>query len=96
MRLIHGQESVTAGTPAQLTSEPLRAVKLWVKHGNGADGVARLSGATDSEAGVEIGAGPRGVRLHDGGQGQHRRLHAVRGRIGRHPDRYVDADGGLR
>ena len=56
MRLIHGQESVTAGTPAQLTSEPLRAVKLWVKHADGADGVARLSGATDSEAGVEIGA----------------------------------------
>ena len=56
MRLIHGQESVTAGTPAQLTSEPLRAVKLWVKYADGADGVARLSGATDSEAGVEIGA----------------------------------------
>lgn len=57
MRLIHGQELVTAGTPAQLTSEPLRAVKLWVRNGNGADGVARLSGATGSEAGVEIGAG---------------------------------------
>ena len=57
MRLIHGQESVTAGTPAQLTSEPLRAVKLWVKHANGADGVARLSGATGSDSGVEIGAG---------------------------------------
>lgn len=56
MRLIHGQESVTAGTPAQLTSEPLRAVKLWIKHGNGAEGIARLSGATDSEAGVEIGS----------------------------------------
>ena len=57
MRLMHGQESVRAGTPAQLTSEPLRAVKLWIRHGNGADGVARLSGATDSEAGVEIGGG---------------------------------------
>ncbi len=57
MRLLHGQESVRAGTPAQLTSEPLRAVKLWIKHGNGTEGVARLSGATDSEAGVEIGAG---------------------------------------
>ena len=56
MRLIHGQESVTSGTPAQLTSEPLRAVKLWIKRGNGADGVARLSGATGSELGVEIGA----------------------------------------
>ena len=49
MRLIHGQESVTAGTPAQLTSEPLRAVKLWIRHADGADGVARLSGA-DGEA----------------------------------------------
>ena len=57
MRLIHGQESVTAGTPARLTSEPLRAVKLWVRHGNGGEGVALLSGATDSEAGVEIDAG---------------------------------------
>ena len=57
MRLIHGQESVTAGTPAQLTSEPLRAVKLWIRYADGAEGVARLSGATDSEAGVEIGAG---------------------------------------
>ena len=57
MRLIHGKESVTAGTPARLTSEPLRAVKLWVKHADGADGVARLSGATGSEPGVEIGAG---------------------------------------
>lgn len=56
MRLMHGQESVTAGTPAQLTSEPLRAVKLWVRRENGAEGVAQLSGATDSEAGVEIGA----------------------------------------
>ena len=56
MRLIHGQESVTAGTPAQLTSEPLRAVKLWIKHANGAAGVARLSGATGNEHGVEIGA----------------------------------------
>ena len=57
MRLIHGQESVTAGTPAQLTSEPLRAVKLWIKYANGATGVARLSGKTSGEAGVEIGAG---------------------------------------
>ena len=57
MRLIHGQESVTAGTPAQLTSEPLRAVKLWIKYANGATGVARLSGATGSDSGVEIGAG---------------------------------------
>ena len=57
MRLIHGQESVTAGTPAQLTSEPLRVVKLWVKHADGADGVALLSGATGSDSGVEIGAG---------------------------------------
>lgn len=57
MRLIHGQESVTAGTPAQLTSEPLRAVKLWVKHADEAEGVALLSGATDSDSGVEIGAG---------------------------------------
>ena len=57
MRLMHGQESVTAGTPAQLTSEPLRAVKLWIRHTNGADGVARLSGATGSDSGVEIGAG---------------------------------------
>ena len=56
MRLIHGQESVTAGTPAQLTSEPLRAVKLWIGHANGADGVSRLSGATGSESGVEFGA----------------------------------------
>lgn len=56
MRLIHGQESVTAGTPAQLTSEPLRAVKLWVRHENGADGVAQLSGPTGSDSGVEIGA----------------------------------------
>ena len=55
MRLIHGQESVTAGTPAQLTSEPLRAVKLWIRHANGADGVALLSGATGSDSGVEIG-----------------------------------------
>ena len=52
MRLIHGKKSVTAGTPARLTSEPLRAVKLWVKHANGADGVARLSGATGSDSGV--------------------------------------------
>ncbi len=55
MRLLHGQESVTAGTPVQLTSEPLRAVKLWINHANGATGVARLSGATGSETGVEIG-----------------------------------------
>ena len=55
MRLLHGQESVTAGTPAQLTSEPLRAVKLWIKHADGATGVARLSGATGSDSGVEIG-----------------------------------------
>ena len=57
MRLIHGQESVTAGTPAQLTSEPLRAVKLWVKYADGASGVARLSGKASSESGVEIGVG---------------------------------------
>ena len=57
MRLIHGQESVTKGTPAQLTSEPLRAVKLWIKHANGANGVARLTGADGGESpGVEIGA----------------------------------------
>ncbi|MCY4530003.1 MAG: hypothetical protein OXD46_13355 [Chloroflexi bacterium] len=56
MRLIHGQESVTAGTPAQLTSEPLRAVKLWIKHGSEADGVAQLSGPTGNESGVEVGA----------------------------------------
>ena len=55
MRLMHGQESVTAGTPAQLTSEPLRAVKLWIKYANGANGVARLTGATAGESGVEIG-----------------------------------------
>ena len=54
MRLIHGQESVTVGTPAQLTSEPLRAVKLWVRYADGASGVAWLSGATGSERGVEI------------------------------------------
>ena len=57
MRLIHGQESVTAGTPSQLTSEPLRAVKLWIKYANGAAGVARLSGKAASDSGVEIGAG---------------------------------------
>ena len=56
MRLIHGEESVTKGTPAQLTSEPLRAVKLWLKYADGADGVARLSGATGSEPGVEVGS----------------------------------------
>ena len=56
MRLLHGQESVTAGTPAQLTNEPLRAVKLWIKHADGATGVTRLSGPTDSDSGVEIGA----------------------------------------
>ena len=56
MRLIHGQESVTAGTPAQLTSEPLRAVKLWIKYADGAEGVARLSGPTGNEPGIEIGA----------------------------------------
>ena len=56
MRLLHGQESVTAGTPEQLTSEPLRAVKLWIKYANGATGVARLSGKTASDSGVEIGA----------------------------------------
>ena len=54
MRLIHGQESVTAGTPAQLTGEPLRAVKLWIKYADGASGVARLSGKASSERGVEI------------------------------------------
>ena len=69
MRLIHGQESVTAGTPAQLTSEPLRAVKLWVKHADGADGVARLSGATDGEAGVEIGAGLAELDFTTAGRG---------------------------
>ena len=57
MRLLHGKESVTAGTPVQLTSEPLRAVKLWIKHADGADGIVRLSGPTDSDSGVEIGAG---------------------------------------
>ncbi len=69
MRLLHGQESVTAGTPAQLTSEPLRAVKLWIKHANGATGVARLSGATGSETGVEIGAGLAEFDFTTGGRG---------------------------
>ena len=56
MRLIHGEESVTKGTPAQLTSEPLRAVKLWIKYADGANGVARLTGQTAGESGVEVGS----------------------------------------
>ncbi len=55
MRLLHGQKSVTAGTPAQLTSEPLRAVKLWVRRADGSTGAACLSGATGKDSGVEIG-----------------------------------------
>lgn len=55
MRLIHGQESVTSGTPTQLTSEPLRAVKLWIKRASGATGAIYLSGSAATESGVEIG-----------------------------------------
>lgn len=55
MRLIHGQESVTSGTPTQLTSEPLRAVKLWIKRGSGATAAIYLSGSAATESGVEIG-----------------------------------------
>ena len=55
MRLIHGQESTASGTPTQLTSEPLRAVKLWIKRASGSTGSIYLSGAATSESGVEIG-----------------------------------------
>lgn len=55
MRLIHGQESAVSGTPTQLTSEPMRAVKLWIKRGSGATGAVYLSGGAASESGVEIG-----------------------------------------
>lgn len=69
MRLIHGQESVTAGTPAQLTDEPLRALKLWVRYADGADGAAYLSGATGSESGVEIGTEPVELDFTAAGRG---------------------------
>lgn len=55
MRLIHGRESVTAGTPAQLTSEPLRALKLWMKYANETTGAAFLSSGAAGGSGVEIG-----------------------------------------
>ena len=96
MRLIHGQESVTAGTPAQLTGEPLRAVKLWVKYADGASGVARLSGKASERVWRGDRRRPRRVRLHRGGQGQHRRLDPLCRRIERHADGHVDADGGVR
>ena len=55
MRLIHGQESVTSGAPTQLTSEPLRAVKLWIKRPSASTAAIYLSGSAATDSGVEIG-----------------------------------------